>query len=171
MGWVNYATTHHPPSSTTTHHQPKYIHHPPPTTTSQNISTTTHHYWPPAKIHLPPPTTTQKIDHHPAKAKVYSYVTSFCHCFNSFFFFEMQYFFLWWRFFVIKFWSVCFSNLRFLLHFTFKVFWSLYFKSLKGYLILGEQATEKDQLLSLFSFKWQFNMFLVYVELMIENQE
>ena len=149
---------HHPPPakiyspSTTNHHQSKYIHHHPPLlTTSQNTSTTTHH--------------------HPAKAKVYSYVTSFCHCFNSFFFFEMQYFFLWWRFFVIKFWSVCFSNLRFLLHFTFKVFWSLYFKSLKGYLILGEQATEKDQLLSLFSFKWQFNMFLVYVELMTENQE
>ena len=79
--WVrlNYATTHHhPPPPTTTHHQPKYIHrHPPPPTTSQNIFTTTHHHLPPAKIHSPPPTTTQKLDYHPAKAKIYPYIAPF----------------------------------------------------------------------------------------------
>ena len=128
--WVrlNYATTHHhppppttiqnisttthhdPPPSTTTHHQPKYVHHHPP----------------PAKIYPPLPTISQKMDHHPAKAKIYSYITSFRHCFNSFFFFEMQYSFPWRRFCVIKFWSVRFSNSKFLLHsvhFTiFKIF-------------------------------------------------
>ena len=64
--WVrlNYATTHH---------QPKNIHHHPP----------------PAKIYPLLPTNSQKMDHHPAKAKVYSNIT-FWHCFNSFFFFEMQ---------------------------------------------------------------------------------
>ena len=76
---LNYATPHHPaPPPTTTHHQPKYIHHhPPPPTNSQNISTTTHHHPPAAKIHLPPPTTTQKMDYHPAKAKIYSYIAPF----------------------------------------------------------------------------------------------
>ena len=90
--WVrlNYATTHYHPTPsttihhhpkpakislappTTTHYQPKYIHHhPPPPTTSQNISTTTHN-----------------INHHSAKAKICSYITSFWHCFNRFFFFE-----------------------------------------------------------------------------------
>ena len=101
--WVrlNYTTTHHdPPPSTTTHHQPKYVHHHPP----------------PAKIYPPLPTISQKMDHHPAKAKIYWYITPFRHCFNSFFFFEMQYSFPWWRFCVIKFWSVRFSNSKFLLH-------------------------------------------------------
>ena len=82
--WVRliYATTHHqpkyvhhhpppakicPPPPTTTHHQPKYIHHQP-----KYI----HHY-------LPFP---KKMDRHPAKAKIYSYITSFRHCFNSYFF-------------------------------------------------------------------------------------
>ena len=72
-------TIHHdPPPSTTTHH------HPAPSSTSQNISTTTHHQ--PKYIHhyLPFP---KKMDHHPAKAKIYSYTSSFRHCFNSFFFF------------------------------------------------------------------------------------
>ena len=111
---------------TTTHHQPKYIHrhhplsakiYPPPPTISQNISTTTHHqskyihhHPPPAKIYLPLPTTSQKLDHQPAKAKVYSYITSFWDCFNNFFFFEMQYSFPWRRFCVIKFWSVGFLS-------------------------------------------------------------
>ena len=36
--------------------------------------------------------------------------------FNSFFFFELQYSFPWRRFCVIKFWSVRFSNSKFLLH-------------------------------------------------------
>ena len=138
--WVrlNYATTHHKPHRATTSH-----HHPLPPTTSQNTSTTTHyhpppstttnhqpkhihHHPPPAKIYPPLPTTSQKMDHHPAKAKIYWYITSFRHCFNSFFFFEMQYSFPWWRFCVIKFWSVRFSNSKFLLHsvhFTiFKIF-------------------------------------------------
>ena len=90
-------TTHHdPPQSTTTHHQPKYIHQhslppttrqnksittyyhsPPPTTSQVNPSTltTTHHK--PNYIHHPLPSTTQKMDHHPAKAKIYSNITSF----------------------------------------------------------------------------------------------
>ena len=119
---LNYATNNHdPPPSTTTHHQQKYIHHHPPPakiyplppTTSQNISTTI-------------PNISQKMDHHPAKAKIYWHITSFRHCFNSFFFLEMQYSFPWWRFCVIKFWSVRFSNSKFLLHsvhFTiFKIF-------------------------------------------------
>ena len=129
------------PPPTTIHHQPKYIHHhPPPPTTSQNVSTTTHHdplpfttthhqpkyihhhYPRPAKKYPPPPTTTQKMDHHPTKSKIYSYITSFWLCFSKFFFFKIQYFFPWRRFWVIKFWSVCFSNSKFLLHFTiFKI--------------------------------------------------
>ena len=111
LNWVrlNYATTHHhPPPSTTTHHHPKYV----------------HHYPPPAKIYPPLPTISQKMDHHPTKAKIYWYITSFRHCFNSFFFFEIQYFFPWWRFCLIKFWSVSFSNSKFLLH-------SVHFKILK----------------------------------------
>ena len=110
LKWVrlNYATTHHdspPPTTTqnmatTIHHQPKYIHHLPP----------------PAKIYPPLSTISQKMDHQPAKAKIYWYIISFRHCFNSFFFFEMQYSFPWWRCYVIKFWPVCFSNSKFLLH-------------------------------------------------------
>ena len=125
---LNYTTTHHdPPWPTTTHHQPKHVHHrPPPPTTSQNMSTTTHHHPTPAKIYPPLPTISQKMDRHPTKAKIYSYITSLKHCFNSSFFFEMQYSFPWWRFCVIKFWSVRFSNSKFLLHsvlFTiFKIF-------------------------------------------------
>ena len=103
----------YPPQPTTIHHLPKYIpHHPLPTTTSQNISITIPRL---AKIYPPLPTTSQKVDHHPAKAKRYSYITSFWHCFNSFFFFEMQYSFQWRRFCVIKFWSIYFSNHNFLL--------------------------------------------------------
>ena len=108
-------TTHHdPPLSTTTHHQPKYVHHhPPPPTTSQKYF---HNHAPPAKMYLPLTTISQKMDHHPAIIKIYSYITSFRHCFNSFIFFEMQYSFPWRRFCVIKFLSVCFSNFNFLLH-------------------------------------------------------
>ena len=51
---LNYATIHrNPPPSTIIHHHP-----------------------PPAKIYPPPPTTTQKMDHYPANAKIYSYITS-----------------------------------------------------------------------------------------------
>ena len=121
---------HHSPRPTTTHH------HTPPSTTSQNISTTTHHHSPSAKRDPPLPTTThrhplpplttgqnistttQKMDHHPVKAKIYSCITSFWYCFNSFFFFEMQYYFPWRRLRVTKFW-----NSKFLLYFTiFKTF-------------------------------------------------
>ena len=72
--WVrlNYATTHHHSLPPTTIHQ-----RPSPPTTSQNISITTHHHPPPAKIYSPLPTTTQKMDHNQAKAKIYSYITSF----------------------------------------------------------------------------------------------
>ena len=101
--WVrlDYATTHHdPPLSTPTHHQPKYIHHHPPL----------------AKKYPPVPIIFQKMDHHPAKAKIYPYTTSFRHYFNSFFFFKMQYSFPWRRFCKIKFLLVRFSNSKFLLH-------------------------------------------------------
>ena len=107
-------TIHHdtpPPTtiqniSTTTHHQPKYVHHHPPpakicpprpTTTHQYLPKThyqpkyIHHHPPLAKIYPPLPTSSQKMDHHHAKAKIYSYITSFRHCVNSFFFFEMHY--------------------------------------------------------------------------------
>ena len=86
-------TTHHnPPRPNTTHHDPPPAKiYPPPHTTSQNISTTTHyhpppsttthhqpkyihHHPPPAKIYPPLPTISQKMDHHPAKAKIYSYI-------------------------------------------------------------------------------------------------
>ena len=135
-------TTHQdPPPSTTTHQQPKYTHHdPPPPITTQHQSKYIHHqpkyihhHPPSAKIYPPLPTTSQKMDHHPSKAKIYSYITSFWHCFNSFFFFQTQYSAPWWGFCVIKFWSVRFSNSKFLLHsahFTiFKILWSLYFTS------------------------------------------
>ena len=56
----------------------KLCHHPP--------RPTIHHHPLPAKIHPPLPTTSQKMDHHPAKAKIYSYVTSFWHYFKQFFF-------------------------------------------------------------------------------------
>ena len=87
--WVrlNYAIAHH---------------HPPPPTTSQNIFPTIHHHPPPAKIYSPPPTTSQNISttthHHPknglrpSKSQNIFIHCSFWHCFNSFFFFEMQYF-------------------------------------------------------------------------------
>ena len=87
----------------------KPCHHPP--------RPTLHHHLLPAKIHPSLPTTSQKMDHHPAKAKIYSYVTSFWHCFNSFFFFEMQYCFPSRRFCVTKFRSVRFSSSKFLLTF------------------------------------------------------
>ena len=71
---------HHPPQSTTIHHHPPLAKiYPPPTTTIQ-------HHPPPAKIYLPLPTTSKKMDHHSAKAKIYSYITSFWHCLDSFFF-------------------------------------------------------------------------------------
>ena len=66
-----------PPPTTIHHHPPPAKIYPPPPTTSQNISTTTHHHPPPAKMHLPPTTTTHKMDYHPAKAKIYSYVAPF----------------------------------------------------------------------------------------------
>ena len=59
---LNYATTyHHRPPPTTMHYQPKYP---------------------------PPPTTTQSMDHHPVKANVYPYITSFWPRFSHFFSFE-----------------------------------------------------------------------------------
>ena len=57
----NYATTHINP----------------PPTNSQNISTTTCHQTKYIYYHPLPPTTTQKVDHHPAKSKIYSYITPF----------------------------------------------------------------------------------------------
>ena len=102
-------------------------HHPLSPTSSQNISTT--HQQP---KYPPPPTTTPKMDHHLAKAKIYSYITSFGHCFNSSFFYKIRYSFTWRRFYVIKFWSIRFWNSKLLQHFTiFKIFYNLYFKSLR----------------------------------------
>ena len=88
---------HHPPwPSTTQHHPPPSKIYPPRPTTAYQSSTTTqyqpeyiHHHPPPAIIYRPLPTTSQKMDHHSAKAKINLYITSFRHCFNSFFFFEM----------------------------------------------------------------------------------
>ena len=105
---LNYGTTHQDlPPSTTTHHQPKYIHHHPlPTTTIHRHPPPAkyiHHHKPPAKIYPPLPTTSQRMNHHPAKGRICSYITSFWHFFNSFVFFEMQYSFLWRKFCVIKF--------------------------------------------------------------------
>ena len=120
---LNYVNTHHdPPPSTTTHHNPKYIHHqpppakicPPPRTTSHNIPTITHLQPKYIHHHLPFP----KMDHHPAKAKI----TSFRHCFNSFFIFEVQYTFPWRTFCVIKFWSVS----KFQISTTFSTFYNTY---------------------------------------------
>ena len=136
-------THHHPPTSTTTHHQPKYIqnhptthhhsqsstttryqpeyipHHPPLPITSQNISTTTHNQ----PKNGPPPSKSQNMF-------IYS-ITSFWHCFNSFFFYEMQCSFPWWRFCVKKFWSVCFTSSKFLLHFTMFIFFKFIFQEFK----------------------------------------
>ena len=127
------------PPPTTTHHQPKYIcHHPPPTTTS-------HHH---PKNGLPP-----------SKSQSIFIYSSFWYCFNSFFFFQMQYSFPWWRLCVIKFWSIRFSNSKFLYILRYLRFFEVYISRVRGYLLLGEYATKKNQSLSLFSFKRQFNMF------------
>ena len=53
----------------------------PSSTTSQYISTTTHHHPLPTKIYPPLTSTTQKMDHRPAKAKIYSKIASFWHFF------------------------------------------------------------------------------------------
>ena len=86
----------------------KLCHHPP--------RPTIHHHPLPVKIHPPLPTTSQKMDHHSAKAKIYSYVTSFWHYFNSFFFFEMQYCFPWRRFCLKIFDKFAFQVPNFYLH-------------------------------------------------------
>ena len=118
-------TTHHdPPPSTTTHHQPKYVHHhPPPSTTFHRQPKYIHQHPPPAKIYPPLPTISQKMDHYPAKAKIYSYITSSRHCFNSFFFFQMQCSFPWRRFCLIKFWSARFF--KFQISTTFSTFYNI----------------------------------------------
>ena len=74
---------HHPPAPTTIHQ------HPPPAKICPPPPTTTHHHPPPAKIYPPLPTISQKMNRHPAKAKIYSYITSFRHCFNRSFFFAI----------------------------------------------------------------------------------
>ena len=53
----------------------------PSPTTSQYISTTTHHHPLPTKIYPPLTSTTQKMDHRPAKVKIYSKIASFWHFF------------------------------------------------------------------------------------------
>ena len=117
-----------PPPTTIHHHQPKYIHHhPSPPITSQNISTTTHQ---PATIHPPPPATTQKMDCHPAKAKIYSYIAPFDIVLTVSFSSKCNIYVM--EILCDKFFISSFSNSKFLLHFTlFKIFWSLYFKSLR----------------------------------------
>ena len=89
---------------------------------------TTHHHQPPDKTYLPPHTTTQKMYRHSVKVKIYSHIASFWHSFNSFFFNKMQYSFPWRRFFVMKFWSVCFSNSKFQQHFADLRFFKFIFK-------------------------------------------
>ena len=94
---LNNATSHHcPPPPTTIHH-----HQPPPT-----------------KMHSWQPTITQKMDHHPAKAKIYPYITSFWHCFKFFFLRKYDSPLRDRDICVTKFWSVLFPNSKFLLHFT-----------------------------------------------------
>ena len=117
-----------PPPTTIHHHQPKYIHHhPSPPITSQNISTTTHQ---PATIHPPPPATTQKMDCHPAKAKIYSYIAPFDIVLTVSFSSKCNIYVM--EILCDKVFITSFSNSKFLLHFTlFKIFWSLYFKSLR----------------------------------------
>ena len=88
-------------------------HHPPPAKIYPPRPTTIYHHPPPAKIYPLLPTTSKKNGPLPSKSQN---KTSFRRCFNSFFFFEMQYFFPRRRFCVIKFWSVRFSNSKFLLH-------------------------------------------------------
>ena len=135
---------------TTIHHQPKYIHHqPPPTTTTHQQPKYIHHHSPPPTIHPPLPTTTQKMDYHPAKAKIYSYIAPFDIVLTVSFSSKSKP--PWWRFCVIKFWSARFSNSKNVT--LFKIFWSLYFKSLR-LLNTSRVSNQKDQLLSLVSFKW-----------------
>ena len=86
----------------------------PSSTTSQYISTTTHHHPLPTKIYPPLTSTTQKMDHRPAKTKIYSKIASFWHFFslqNTIFLYVTE--ILW-----DNVWSVHFSNLKFLLHFV-----------------------------------------------------
>ena len=80
-----------PPPTTTTHnHPPPFKIYSPPTTTHHHSKYINHH--PPSPKTYPAlPTISQKMDQHLAKAKICLYVTSYRHCFNSFFFFEMQY--------------------------------------------------------------------------------
>ena len=106
------------PRLTTTHHDPPPAKiYPPTPTTTHHLSKYIHHHPAPAKIYPPPPTISQKMDHHHAKAKIYSYIISFWHCFKSFFFLEMQYCIPSRRFCVTKFRSVGFSSSKFLLTF------------------------------------------------------
>ena len=107
---LNYATTHH---------QPKYIHHhPSPPITSQNKSTTTHQ---PATIHPPLPATTQKMDCHPAKAKIYSYIAPFDIVSTVSFSSKCNIYVM--EILCDKVFITSFSNSKFLLHFTlFKIF-------------------------------------------------
>ena len=132
--------TYNHPLSSTTHYQPKYIHHrpplptnihkhhlpppppPPPTNTPKppppppSPSNTTYHkpkyiyhHAPPAELYPPLSTFSPKIEPLPNKSKIFSS--------------KYDVFFSWQRLCVIKFWSVRFSNLKFMLHFTiFKVF-------------------------------------------------
>ena len=133
-----------PPPPTTTHHQPKYIHHhpppakiyPPPPTITHHQPKYIHHHPPPAKIYPPPSTTTHH--HLPPNKKwtttqqkpKYIHILVLLTLFLQFLFLQNA-IFPWWKFCVIKVWSARFSNSKFLLHFTlFKIFWSLYFKSL-----------------------------------------
>ena len=102
--WLSPATTHnHPPLFTTTQNNPKVlttIYHNPP---SVKICTTTHHH--------------PKNEPPPAKSKISSYISTFWHCFESFFFFKTQNSYTWRRFCMINFWLVGLSNSKTLLQF------------------------------------------------------
>lgn len=101
----NYATTHINP----------------PPTNSQTISTTHHPL---------PPTTTQKVDHHPAKSKIYSYITPFDIVLTVSF--SLKYGKR--PRFCVKFWSVRFSDSKCLLRFMIFKFVFQEFK-VQGYKI------------------------------------
>ena len=147
-----------PPPTTIQHHPPPTtIHHnPPPAKIYSPQSTATHHYPRPATIHPPLSTTIQKMDYHPAKAKTYSYIASFGIVLT------------------VSFSSKCnisvmeilcdkvliSSFFRFKISTTFyvfKIFWSLYFNSLR--LLNTNRVSNQKRPITIFSFKWQFNVF------------
>ena len=94
----------------------------------------------PITIHHHSPLPTQNMDYHPAKAKIYSYITSFWYWFNWVFSTKCNIPFRD-RDFAWSIWSVRFYKFKLLLHFTiFKTFYILrffkiYISRVEGYKI------------------------------------